>query len=109
MWLNPYKIMWLMVFYDLPTETKKDRKQFTRFRKSLMKDGFTKMQLSVYLRHCASRENAGIHVKRVRSFLPPKGLVSILRVTDKQFEKIETFESRKAIPPPTGGQQLEMF
>jgi len=101
--------MWLMVFYDLPTATKKNRKDFSRFRKCLMKDGFTKMQFSVYLRHCASRENAEVHVKRVQSFLPPKGLVSILRVTDKQFEQIITFKSKKSIPPPTGGQQLEMF
>lgn len=74
-----------------------------------MKDGFTLMQYSVYLRHCASRENADVHVKRVKAVLPPKGLVSILRVTDKQFEKIETFKSKKQIPPPAGGQQLEMF
>ena len=107
--LNPYKIMWLMVFYDLPTITKKDRKVFAKFRKDIMKDGFTKMQNSVYLRHCASRENSEIHVKRVKSVLPDKGLVSILRVTDKQFEQIETFKSKKSIPPPTGGQQLEMF
>lgn len=98
-----------MVFYDLPTVTKKDRKVFARFRRDIMKDGFTKMQNSVYLRHCASRENAEIHVKRVKSVLPKKGLVSILRVTDKQFEQIETFESKKPIPPPAGGQQLEMF
>jgi CRISPR-associated protein Cas2 len=101
--------MWLMVFFDLPTGEKIDRKNYTKFRKGIMQDGFTKMQYSVYLRHCASRENAEIHCKRVRSILPPKGLVSILRVTDKQFEKIETFEKRKSIPPPTGGQQLEMF
>lgn len=107
--LNPYKVMWLMVFYDLPTETKLDRKVFARFRKDIMKDGFTKMQNSVYLRHCASRENGEIHVKRVKSVLPKKGLISILRVTDKQFEQIETYESLKAIPPPTGYQQLEMF
>ncbi|MCH7762827.1 MAG: CRISPR-associated endonuclease Cas2 [Candidatus Marinimicrobia bacterium] len=107
--LNPYKVMWLMVFYDLPTLTKIDRKVFARFRKDIMKDGFTKMQNSVYLRHCASRENSEIHVKRVKSVLPKKGLVSILRVTDKQFDQIETFESLKPIPPPTGFQQLEMF
>ncbi len=98
-----------MVFYDLPTITKKDRKVFAKFRKDIMKDGFTKMQNSVYLRHCASRVNSEIHVKRVKSVLPDKGLVSILKVTDKQFDQIETFKSKKSIPPPTGGQQLEMF
>ncbi len=101
--------MWLVVFFDLPTKTKTDRKNYTRFRKYLLKDGFTQMQYSVYLRHCASSENSNIHSKRVEKALPPKGQVSILRVTDKQFSQIQTFERRKAVPPPSGGQQLEMF
>ncbi len=101
--------MWLFVFFDLPVATKTDRKNYTRFRKNLLKDGFTQMQFSVYLRHCPGQENAEVHVKRVRTCLPPKGQVSILRVTDKQFGLIETFASKKKIPPPTAGQQLEMF
>ena len=101
--------MWLMVFFDLPTQTKTDRKNYTLFRKCLLKDGFTQMQYSVYLRHCASSENANVHMKRVKKGLPPKGQVSILRITDKQFSQIQTFEQRKAIPPPVGGQQLEIF
>ena len=74
-----------------------------------MKDGFSMMQYSVYLRHCASRENAEIHVKRIQSFLPPSGQVSILRITDKQFELIETFIGKKSVPPPLQPHQLEMF
>jgi len=101
--------MWIMVFFDLPTQTKTERKDYARFRKKIMQDGFTLMQYSVYLRHCASRENSEIHIKRVQQALPKKGLVSILQVTDKQFEKILTFESKKPKPPPSGGQQLEMF
>ncbi len=107
--INPYRIMWLMVFFDLPTYTKTDRKNYTTFRKKLLKDGFTQMQYSVYLRHCASSENANVHMKRVKNFLPPKGQVSILRITDKQFSQIQTFEKRKKVPPPSGNQQLEMF
>jgi CRISPR-associated protein Cas2 len=67
------------------------------------------MQFSVYLRHCASAENADIHCKRVENFLPPKGQISVLRITDKQFGQIQTYERKKKIPPPTGGQQLELF
>lgn len=109
MQLNPYRIMWLVVFFDLPTKTKTDRKNYTRFRKCLLKDGFTQMQYSVYLRHCASTENANIHAKRVRKFLPPKGSVSVLRVTDKQFGQIETYERGVKTDVPVGPQQLEMF
>jgi len=77
--------MWVMVFFDLPTDTKKEVKAATEFRKQLMSDGFVMFQYSIYLRHCASAENADVHIKRAKSFLPPKGKVGILRITDKQF------------------------
>jgi CRISPR-associated protein Cas2 len=83
--LNQYKILWVFVLFDLPTETKKDRKQYAQFRKNLQKDGFSMMQYSIYVRHCNSSENAEVHIKRVKSFLPPKGEVIILTLTDKQF------------------------
>ncbi|MEK7263703.1 MAG: CRISPR-associated endonuclease Cas2 [Bacteroidota bacterium] len=107
--LNAYRIMWLFVFFDLPTNTERDRKNYTRFRKGLQKDGFTMHQYSVYIRHCASGENAEVHIKRVEKMLPPKGLVSIVKITDKQFGMIKNFwgkEQEAAKPPPP---QLEMF
>lgn len=64
--------MWVMVFFDLPTDTKKEVKAATEFRKQLMSDGFVMFQYSIYLRHCASAENADVHIKRAKSFLPPK-------------------------------------
>ena len=69
--LNAYRIMWLFVFFDLPTETKKDRKNAAKFRINLLKDGFTMMQFSVYDRHCASSESADVHEKRINNLLPP--------------------------------------
>ena len=50
--LNAYHIMWLFVFFDLPTTTKAERRNAAQFRKALEKDGFTMMQYSVYVRHC---------------------------------------------------------
>ena len=87
--LNEYRIMWVMVFFDLPTETKKERKISAKFRKDIMNDGFTMFQFSIYLRHCNSRENADVHIKRVKNSLPPKGHVGILTITDKQFGMME--------------------
>lgn len=107
--LNAYRIMWLFVFFDLPTETEKDRKNYTRFRKNLMKDGFTMMQFSVYTRHCASRESSGVHTKRVESFVPPKGQISILEITDKQYGSIKNFWGKDTIPSKPPPSQLEMF
>ena len=80
--LNAYHIMWLFVFFDLPVITKKERKAASGFRKNLMKDGFGMMQFSVYNRHCASKESADVHIKRVKGMIPEKGQVSILQVTD---------------------------
>jgi CRISPR-associated protein Cas2 len=107
--LNAYRIMWIMVLFDLPTETKKDRKNYTDFRKKMMKDGFTMFQFSAYLRHCASRENMEVHLKRIKNNLPPKGHVGILTVTDKQFGMMQIFyggTEKERAPIP---QQLELF
>lgn len=58
--LNEYRVMWILVLYDLPTETKKDRKIAAKFRKNIMADGFTMFQFSIYVRHCASMDNAQV-------------------------------------------------
>ncbi|WP_372773493.1 CRISPR-associated endonuclease Cas2 [Mangrovibacterium sp.] len=107
--LNAYHIMWLFVFFDLPVTSKKERRQAARFRKDLMKDGFSMMQFSVYIRHCASKESADVHLKRVNDFVPEKGQVSILSVTDKQYGNITNFWGKKDDPLPEGPRQLEMF
>lgn len=83
--------MWLFVFFDLPVTTKKEMKAASLFRKNLEKDGFSMMQFSVYIRHCASRESLEVHVKRVKSLLPEAGKVSLLSVTDKQYGDIYNF------------------
>ena len=107
--LNQYRVMWILVFFDLPTETKKERKAYALFRKRLMGDGFTMFQYSIYLRHCASRENATVHCRRVKSFLPKQGYVAILTITDKQFSNMELFIGKSEAPSQALGQQLELF
>ena len=106
---SEYRIMWVLVFFDLPTETKKERKAHAQFRKNLMNDGFTMFQFSIYLRHCASRENADVHIKRVKKLLPEKGYVGILSITDKQFGSMELFYCKKEKEVSTPYQQLELF
>lgn len=106
---SEYRVMWVLVLFDLPTETKKEKKAYVNFRKSLQNDGFTMFQFSIYVRHCASAENAEVHKQRVRSFLPEKGQVGILCITDKQFGSIELFIGRKEDQKKAAGQQLELF
>jgi CRISPR-associated protein Cas2 len=101
--------MWIFVFFDLPTETKKEKKAHAAFRKKLINDGYTMFQFSIYLRHCASRENADVHIKRVKSFLPSFGSIGILCITDKQFSQMELFQGKKEKPVTTPYRQLELF
>lgn len=101
--------MWTLVMYDLPTETKKERKAAARFRKELMKDGFSMFQFSMYVRHSASSDNADVHKKRVKTLLPEHGKVGILQITDKQFGEMEIFYGKKAQEMPSVPQQLELF
>jgi len=107
--LNQYRIMWVLVFFDLPVVTKKERKIASGFRKEIMADGFAMFQFSIYVRHCSSAENANVHIKRVKNLLPPLGHVGILCITDKQFASMEIFNGKapsEVKPPP---QQLELF
>lgn len=101
--------MWVLVFFDLPTETKKDRKIYARFRKDIIADGFQMFQFSIYLRHCTSRENAEVHIQRVKKILPPKGNIGIMCITDKQFGMMEIFSGKHVVESPETVQQLELF
>ncbi len=101
--------MWTLVMYDLPTETKKDRKLAAKFRKELMQDGFSMFQFSMYVRHSASSENADVHKKRVKHMLPEHGKVGILQITDKQFGQMEIFFGKKLQEKEAVPQQLELF
>ena len=106
---NAYRVMWMMVFFDLPTDTKKDRHHAALFRKKLIRDGFAMMQFSVYVRHCSSYENLEVHRKRVQMALPPSGCINILAVTDKQFGRMEMFINTKIREKIEVPQQLELF
>ena len=107
--LNAYRIMWTFVMYDLPTETKKERKAAGRFRKDLLQDGFAMFQFSMYIRHSASSENADVHKNRVKKCLPEHGKVGILQITDKQFGMMEIFRGKEIVDAPDTVQQLELF
>lgn len=107
--LNSYHVMWLFVFFDLPTNTKTDRRNASLFRQTLVKDGFSMMQYSVYVRHCVSKENMSVHINRVRRSMPPSGYISLLSVTDKQYGDIQNFWGKIEHSKPEIVQQLEFF
>ena len=106
---NAYRIMWLFCLFDLPTNTKSQRKRAAEFRKNLIDDGFDMMQYSVYKRFCGSSEACDVHIKRLKECIPCEGTVSILKFTDKQFSDIETFIGDSLQKQEEAPQQLEFF
>ncbi len=84
-----YRFMRVIVFFDLPTESRKERRDYTRFRKHLIKNGFVMMQESVYTKLALNQNAASEICESVRKNKPRSGLVQILTVTEKQFSKIE--------------------
>ncbi|MBX3459982.1 MAG: CRISPR-associated endonuclease Cas2 [Planctomycetes bacterium] len=107
--LSGYRAVWLFAMFDLPVATKKDRRNYTRFRKALIREGFMMLQFSVYARYCRSDETAGWFRARVQSQLPPKGQVRLLSVTDRQFGKMEVFFGEKTEPVEEPPHQYELF
>ena len=107
--LSEYRVMWVLVFFDLPTETKKDKRAYALFRKQLQMDGFAMFQFSIYVRHCASMDNAEVHMKRVKNFMPEYGHVAVMCITDKQFANIMVFHGSKMAKAKSQPIQLELF
>jgi len=107
--LNPYRIMWVIVMFDLPIVEQKHRRAYTQFRNLLLRNGFNQLQYSVYARVCGSRESMETHKMRIRRYLPKEGSVSLLHLTDKQFAAMETFYGRVEAAQNPGYQQLELF
>lgn len=107
--VSGYKLMWVLVLFDLPVNTKKSRHDYAVFRKRLKGDGFQMLQFSVYGRACASQENATVHIRRIRSYLPPEGQVRILLLTDRQYGRQEIFTGKRRAKSEKAPDQLEFF
>lgn len=107
--ISEYRVMWVLVLFDLPTDTKKERKAAAKFRKDLISFGFTMFQFSIYIRNCPSSESAHVHMQRVKRNLPEYGKVGIISITDKQFANMELFIGKKMAEKPPVDQQLELF
>lgn len=101
--------MWIIVMFDLPVDSREARREYTIFRKGLIRNGFMQMQYSIYLRHVSSRENAEVHMSRVEAIVPPDGEVRILTVTDKQYERMRIFWGNARRYPEQAPAQLALF
>ncbi len=101
----------MLVLFDLPTGSKAERKSYALFRKFLIKDGYTMEQYSVYSRVLLSRESAETHMLRIKANLPAAGAVTVLVLTEKQFENravlLHTAQKPKSVD--TGSQLTLTF
>ena len=84
-----YRYMRIIVMFDLPVTTASDRREYTRFRKYLIKNGFLMMQESVYCKLAQNSTAADLIVQNVKKNKPISGLVQTLRITEKQFSRME--------------------
>lgn len=82
------RFMRLMVFFDLPVKSKKDKKEYTRFHKFLINDGYYMLQYSVYSRTTRNIDDAHKHLKRLEKNLPSKGSIRAMIVTEKQYDSM---------------------
>ena len=79
------RVMRLLIMFDLPTKTQSDKKSYHEFHKFLVNSGWIMEQFSVYSRITLGTENANSHLSRVNKNLPPKGCVTVLELTEKQY------------------------
>lgn len=84
-----YRYMRILVFFDLPVLTSKEQRDYRQFRKFLVKSGFMMMQESVYCKLAQNSTAADIIIDNVRKNKPNEGLVQLLKVTEKQYSKME--------------------
>lgn len=107
--LSGYQGMWLFALFDLPVDSKKHRKAYARFRKTLIEEGFNMLQFSVYARYCTGEEASEAFKRRVRAEIPPDGQVRLMSITDRQFGKMEVFSGKIAFPAEQPPEQLLLF
>ena len=85
------------VFFDLPTNTRAERRAATQFRKFLLDDGFDMLQYSVYTRLCPNRDVAEKHMMRIRRNAPDSGSVRLLYLTEHQFTNMYVIVGEKTV------------
>ena len=107
--LSGYRLMWMMVLFDLPVITKRERRDAANFRKFLLGQGFEMCQLSVYLRFCAGKNQAQVYTRSIQSALPPSGNIQVVYFTDRQYESIVSFSGHQRQPANKNPEQFVLF
>ena len=107
--LSGYRLMWMLVMFDLPTDTKRQRKAATDFRNFLLDQGFERSQFSVYARFVNGKEAFRTRVSRIERNIPEMGDIQILNFTDRQYRDIIHFSDQGRRPARENPEQLVLF
>ena len=104
-----FRSMWVMVLFDLPTDSQDARRDYRVFREMLLESGFIMLQFSVYTRHCSTEEKADALSGRVLGGLPEDGQVRVFTMTDKQFERMKVYVGKIKRKNEAAPEQLSFF
>ena len=107
--LSGCRLMWILVMFDLPTDTKKQRKAAGDFRNFLLDEGFERSQFSIYARFLNGKEALASRISRIERALPDKGDVQILSLTDRQYRDIVHFSDQGRRRARENPSQLVLF
>lgn len=83
-----YRFMRIILFFDLPMNTREERRKYNSFRTAIKKEGFIMMQESVYCKLSFNKSVADSIIARVKALVPNKGLIQIMIITEKQYSSI---------------------
>lgn len=101
--------MRIIVMFDLPVVTEKERKIATKFRSFLLDDGFIMMQFSVYSRICKNNDDLSKHINRIKANIPTNGNVRLLQVTENQYSNMIMLCGEKKIEEDISIKNMMVF
>ena len=106
---SKFRMAWVLVFFDLPVGTPKERRDAGNFRKDLIKDGYMMVQFSVYARPCGTADRVETQVRRLKSKIPSQGEVRGLLISDAQWGRMIIMRSQERADPETMPAQMMFF
>ena len=101
--------MWLFVMFELPVKDQKARKRYAQFRKSLIHEGFSRVQLSVYARYYGCEDSSDTQRRAIAQRVPDNGRVRLVAITDHQFGKMESYYGKNREANEEQPKQLMLF
>lgn len=104
-----YRFMRVIVFFDLPVVTTEERRAYLTFRKYLLKSGFIMVQESVYSKLALNTTVANAVIENIKKNIPQEGLVQLLTITEKQYNKMEFLVGEKKKEVLDSDERLVIF